>query len=295
MCYTSVIIFTIKEGNMATKKSVASAKRKTSAAPKAVKTKVTTVKAVEAGSARRMNALVSTRGALQRMPIMSASIAEFVGAFLLATTVLIVRNEPFYLFIGLVGIFMMIGGLSGAHLNPAVTIGAWVSRRIDWMRAVGYMIAQFLGAMLAMVVMSSFIGQAPEVTAEAAQFGQTAPELFKLAGLPEGKEWTVFAAEVIGVMVLAFAYASVLRPGVKDKLAGAFTVGGGAFLAMAFASTVATYIGAAVALNPAVAVTVDAIDFSNAMTLVVHVAAPVVGAIIGFFLYDFIKNVEADV
>lgn len=280
---------------MATKKSASSAKKKTSAPSSTTKTRVTTVKAVESGSPRPATALVAkSRGNLLRTPILGASVAEFIGAFLLAVTVLIVRNEPFYLFIGLVGLFMMIGGLSGAHLNPAVTIGAWVSRRIRWTRAVSYIAAQFLGAMLAVVVMSSFISQAPAVSAEAAQFGQNAPQLFKAAALPEGKEWAVFMAEVIGLAVLGFAYASVLRPRVTEKVTGAFTIGGGAFLAMAFASTAASYVGASVALNPAVAVTLSAIDFTKVWTVVVHFIAPVLGAVIGFFLYDLLQNTETE-
>lgn len=298
MCYTNPIIFTIKEGIMATKKSAASAKKKNSAASSTKKTttKVTTVKAVEAGNARPAvsSVLARSRGSLTRMPVMGSSVAEFIGAFLLATTILIVRNEPFYLFIGLIGIFMMVGGLSGAHLNPAVTIAAWVSRRINWVRAVSYIAGQFLGAMLAVVVMNSFLSQAPDISAEAAQFGQSAPQLFTAAGLPEGKEWSIFAAEVIGLVILGFAYASVLRPRVMDKIAGAFTIGGGAFLAMAFASTAATYVSGSVALNPAVAVTLSAVDFTEAWTLVVYFIAPVLGAVIGFFLFDLIQSTQVE-
>lgn len=278
---------------MATKKSASSAKKKTGVS-KAAKTKVTTVKAVEAGSARPAGALLDKRGALLRTPVVGAAIAEFIGAFLLAVTVLIVRNEPFYLFIGLIGIFMMIGGLSGAHLNPAITIGAWISRRINRVRAISYIIAQFLGAMLAVVALNAFISQAPEVSAEAAQFGQAAPKLFAAAALPEGKEWIVFMAEAIGAIILGFAYASVLRPRVKDKVAGAFTIGGGAFLAMAFASTAAAYISASVALNPAMAVSLDAIDFASIWTLVVYFVAPILGAVVGFFLHDLLKNAEVE-
>ncbi len=280
---------------MATKKSASAAKKKGAASnTKKTTTKVTTVKAVESGKTRSAGAFLrGGQGGLLRTPVTGAAIAEFIGAFLLATTVLIVRNEPFYLFIGLIGIFMMIGGLSGAHLNPAITIAAWVSRRVGWVRAVSYMAAQFLGAMLAVVVMNSFLNQAPDISAEAAAFGQTAPQLFTAATLPEGSEWAVFMAEVIGIAVLGFAYASVLRPRVTDKLAGAFTVGGGAFLAMAFASTAATYVSASVALNPAIAVTLNAIDISKIWTLVVYFLAPALGAVIGFFLYDLLKSAEA--
>lgn len=283
-----------KEGNMATKKSASSAKKKTGAVSGATKTRVTTVKAVESSSLRPASALLSRRGGLLRTPVMGAAIAEFIGAFLLAVTVLIVRNEPFYLFIGIVGIFMMIGGLSGAHINPAITIGAWVSRRIGWVRAVSYMVAQLLGAMLALVLMKAFLGQAAEISAEAASFGQAAPQLFTAVALPEGKQWAVFMAEVIGVAILGFAYASILRPGVKDKISGAFTVGGGAFLAMAFASTATAYIGASAALNPAIAITIKAADFQNVWTLVVYLAAPLIGAVIGFFLHDLLRSTEAE-
>lgn len=284
---------------MATKKTASSAKKKAGGVSSATKTtRVTTVKAVESGNARSPRDLLNFRrfgsGTLLRTPILSAGLAEFIGAFLLAVTILIVRNEPFYLFIALIGIFMMVGGISGAHLNPAVTIAAWISRRIGWTRAVSYMAAQFLGAMLAVVVMNSFLSQAPAISAEQAQFGQTSPQLFTAAALTEGKEWAVFVAEVLGVAVLGFAYASVLRSrAVTDKIAGAFTVGGGAFLAMAFASTAATYISASVALNPAIAVTLSAIDVSNIWTFVVYFVAPILGAVIGFFLYDLLQNAEA--
>ena len=39
-----------------------------------------------------------------------------------------------------------VGHVSGAHFNPAVTIGAWVTRRIGSAAAVAYVVTQFLGA-----------------------------------------------------------------------------------------------------------------------------------------------------
>ena len=39
-----------------------------------------------------------------------------------------------------------VGKVSGSHINPAVTLGFWLMRRLDLRVAVGYMIAQLLGA-----------------------------------------------------------------------------------------------------------------------------------------------------
>ena len=39
-----------------------------------------------------------------------------------------------------------VGRESGAHINPAVTMGFWLMRRLDLRAAVGYILAQLLGA-----------------------------------------------------------------------------------------------------------------------------------------------------
>ena len=41
------------------------------------------------------------------------------------------------------------GHISGGHFNPAVTLGALLDKRIDAMTAVGYTIAQVVGAIVA--------------------------------------------------------------------------------------------------------------------------------------------------
>lgn len=46
-----------------------------------------------------------------------------------------------------------IGGISGCHINPAVTLGMLVAGRIKGNQAVAYLFAQFLGSMLASMLL----------------------------------------------------------------------------------------------------------------------------------------------
>ncbi len=50
------------------------------------------------------------------------------------------------------------GSISGAHVNPAVTLGVAVAGRIPWPKAVAYWIAQFLGAAVAALLLKYLIG-----------------------------------------------------------------------------------------------------------------------------------------
>ena len=52
------------------------------------------------------------------------------------------------------------GHISGAHYNPAVTLGALVRRRIDVREAVGYWISQLIGALLASAVVRAVLRRA---------------------------------------------------------------------------------------------------------------------------------------
>jgi MIP family channel proteins len=47
-----------------------------------------------------------------------------------------------------------VGHISGAHLNPAVTIGFWVTRRLSTLQSLCYCIAQLLGAAAAAYLLS---------------------------------------------------------------------------------------------------------------------------------------------
>jgi aquaporin Z len=213
--------------------------------------------------------------------------AELLGTFLLASVIIAGQGQPIFVLFGLAGIVLLIGAISGAHVNPAITIGAWVTRRIGWLRAVLYIVAQLLGAAIAFWVLSAFVGGAAQVSDEAAALGQTAPALFKAAdvALLVGKEWYVFFAELIGTLVLGFAVANATRE-MQDRVAAAFTVGLGIFIALMIAVSAASYVGASAIINPAVAIALQGYSWATLWPFAIYAIAPVIGAVAGFVLYD---------
>ncbi|CAO2603925.1 Aqp1 [Lemmus lemmus] len=55
-----------------------------------------------------------------------------------------------------------VGHISGAHLNPAVTLGLLLSCQISILRAVMYIIAQCVGAIVATAILSGITSSLPE-------------------------------------------------------------------------------------------------------------------------------------
>lgn len=92
-------------------------------------------------------------------------LAEFLGTFMLVflgtATVVIAKGDV--LAIGLAfGLAITVsayafGGISGGHFNPAVTTAMLINRRIDAADAIGYIIAQIIGAIVASAAVKSFV------------------------------------------------------------------------------------------------------------------------------------------
>ena len=83
-------------------------------------------------------------------------VAEFIGTFtLIFIGVGAIYNNPGLLGVALahgLAIAVMVsatGGISGGHLNPAVTFGLLVGGKIDFPKAMAYWAAQLLGAVVA--------------------------------------------------------------------------------------------------------------------------------------------------
>jgi aquaporin Z len=269
---------------MATRKTKSSSAQNTTRAAK-VTNKTRVVKSTKLTSSKAASASNESANLISQASF-GAMFAEFIGTFLLAAVAVSVSGQPIFIFFALVAIALTIGHLSGSHVNPAITFGAWINRKISTVNAVGYIVAQVLGGMLALVVLNALVGGAPGQQNPLTGQPQAA-ELFKSVQTVGGKEWYAFFASMLGLGIFGFAFASALRER-KEHIAAAFTVGGGLFIGLIVA-------GQAAILNPAVALTLQSFtdlkgDSALAWGLAIHVVAPLIGAAIGFFLYDLFRR-----
>lgn len=192
----------------------------------------------------------------------AAVVAEVMGTAVLTGTILAVSRSaigvPYFVALG-VGLAMamlvlLIGNASGAHVNPAVTVGLWSARKVSTARALVYVAAQFVGALAAYSLYNYLVPTGMQ----------------NIAG-PDF-EWTVMVAEIVGTFVFTFGVAAA----VFNKYEGgqkAATIGGSLALGIIIAGMASNGI-----LNPAAALGVD--SWSKA-----YVIGPLVGGVIGVNLY----------
>lgn len=163
------------------------------------------------------------------------ALAEFLGTFVLivfgvgvvAQVVLSGQTAGTYLSINLawgLGVAMgcyVAGGVSGAHLNPAVTIALAVHRGFPWRKVAPYVLAQLAGAFVASVVvyltyvdaLSQFDGGVRQVTGPQATAGiwATYPQAF-LAPFPAGVIDQFVGTALLMLVVLAISDARNAPP-----------------------------------------------------------------------------------
>lgn len=151
------------------------------------------------------------------------------------------------------GLFVYtIGHISGTHINPAVTLGAWSVGKIETKVAIFYIVAQMVGVGVAMLFMSKFA---------------------TLTDLTVSGEGVIGLAEFLGTFFFTFGIASVVYGKVSGALSGV-VVGGSLLLGI----SIAVGLGSNGVLNPAVA-------FGIGSWGLMYVLGPIVGAICGMQAY----------
>lgn len=283
---------------MATKKAGTTAKRAAAKRPTSSKTttKVTTV-AASAGThkSRNVSSWWVVKEDRNTTALVAACVAELLGTAVLTAILLTVQYNELYAAFGAVAVVLGFGALAGTYFNPALTIGAWVTKRISGLRGLLYVIAEVLGGMLALVVTNTFVQEsAPKLTDQMKAMGQSAPEIYHAAALPDHHQWLVLFAELVGTAILAFIVASAVSEK-RKSLTTAVTYGFGLLAALIVAAAATASLasqGTGVTfLNPAVAIgaQIFADGVASWWSAFVWLIVPLIGGVVGFGLYETLK------
>ncbi len=127
-----------------------------------------------------------------------------------------------------------VGAISGAHINPAVTIGLASIGAFDWAQVPGYIIAQFLGAFVgAVIVWLAYLPHWGETADAGLKLGvfSTAPAIYNTAAnlITEIIGTAMLLLGVLGIVSNAGAMgsdlASVFSTGIAPLLVGLLVLG----------------------------------------------------------------------
>jgi MIP family channel proteins len=166
-----------------------------------------------------------------------------------------------------------VGHISGGHLNPAVTAGFWVTRRMGTLQSIGYWAAQLLGGMAAAYLLVSLI---PDVAWRAKALGSITPDLSP--DITRGQGMAFEAALTFLFVFVVFATAVDAKRALQ-KFSG-FASG----LALAICALVASpFTGAS--MNPARSLG-PALATHHWENHGVYWVGPLLGAIFAALLYD---------
>jgi glycerol uptake facilitator protein len=176
-----------------------------------------------------------------------------------------------------------VGQFSGAHINPAVTIGFAITGQFDWAMVPGYIIAQFLGAFVgAVIVYLAYLPHWAETADPGLKLGvfSTAPAIYNTPAN--------IITEVIGTFVLVFGVfgiiANDLAGGLAPLLIGLLVLG----IGLSLGGPTGYAINPARDLGPRIAHAVLPIagkggsDWGYAW---IPVVAPIIGGILGALAY----------
>ena len=198
-------------------------------------------------------------------------VVEFIGTFFLIFVIGCVSSRA-HVFLGplAIGAALMVmifagGHISGAHYNPAVTLGVWIRGACNGLQAACYMIAQILAACAASIAVPILFGHT--ITAGAT-----------------GSTVQVILAEFLGTFALVYTVLNV---------ATAPATAGNSFYGLAIGFTVfvqAAAVGSVSggAFNPAVAVAASILGAVKESSLLIYWLSELAAAVAAAGIFRFI-------
>ena len=163
-----------------------------------------------------------------------------------------------------------VGEVSGAHFNPAVTIGFWVAKRFEGKEVLPYIIAQSIGAFIASGILRFLFP-------DSVTMGET---------LPAGPWIQTFVLEVILTFFLMFVIINVATGSKEQGIIASMAIGATVLLEALFAGPIT---GAS--MNPIRSIAPAVVNM-NLDHLWMYIVAPLVGAILAVFSWRLIHPLE---
>ena len=184
----------------------------------------------------------------------------------------------------LLALVYLIGAVSGCHVNPAITIGALLARRISLPEAVGYWAAQFAGGIAGALVLWGTFSTSPLYSRKATGLGTDGYGDKSLINIGVGG---AFIFEIILTAIFVFV---VLR--VTSATANPAT----AAIAIGLSLTVVHLVGIPVtgtSVNPARSLGPALIVGGTALSQVwLFIVAPLIGGVLAALLHELLYREE---
>lgn len=212
---------------------------------------------------------------------MQKYLAEFIGTFALVfcgTGAIIINQETagaithvgIAITFGLIVAAMIFtfGDISGAHLNPAVTIGFWVAKFFPTKEIIPYVVSQISGAFFASVILKFLFPLNHSL-------GST---------LPSGSEMQSFVLEIILTFILMLVIINVAKGSKEQGMFAGIAIGGVVLLEALFAGPIS---GAS--MNPARSLA-PAVISGHCEHLWMYLIAPIIGALFAVLISKILRN-----
>jgi glycerol uptake facilitator protein len=226
--------------------------------------------------------------------VIGTAILVFIGAGSVPLTLFLTGNNPFgsaqlstisfaFAFAIFAAVYS-VGHISGCHINPAVTIALAATKKVDWSTAAAYIGAQLVGAIVgAALTYIVLIGNNPATLG----LGSVSYNAATSGAL------VAIAAEAIGTAILVF---TVFGSAVDGRAPAGFAGIIIGFIVYGIIILVGPITGAA--LNPARQIGPLLVEgltgytkFSDHLSQIgVYIIGPVVGGLVGAFLYEFVGH-----
>jgi aquaporin Z len=203
-------------------------------------------------------------------------VVEFIGTFFIVMCIAMTTSGDLELFapmaIGLTIIMMVYAGshVSGSHFNPAISLAVYLRGHLDAGDVLPYMVAQFLGSTLA-VMLAGFLLSSVDAPI---------PETISLDPVP------ALIAELIGTILCIFVYLSMMTSS-RTKGNPYF----GIVIGLAYMVSLYTFQSISVgAFNPAIALGITMANMTSWSSIWIFVVANFAGGVLAAFLSQYVNG-----